>query len=591
MKKVLYFLPLLLCSVWLCGCSDDDDDVVSVNPPKLISIIPKAGSTGGTAIISGVYFSENIADNEVSINGAKAEITAAAHNRLVITLPDNPEGSYKVKVSVRGQSVEGLSFRYAPAPAAPELAVLQLMPSSAYVGDRIKVIGQCFSTVAAENKVTINGVEAEVVEATATILTIVVPDTEEGSYPVKVTVGDKTAEGPAFTYLHVVKLTTASMTPESGKPGQEIVITGEGFGEKPEDNAVTINGVAADVTDVTPTTLTIIAPENPGGTYPVVVTVGDSTVDNLQFTYVEEGYMVTTIAGSGAAATTDGQGLAAAIRSPQGIAFAPDGSLWIAEQNGHKIRRMDAALNVTTVDVTGATLNAPWGCTFDNSGAYVVACKGNNSVLKIAQDGAATPITSTEAYKGPMGVTYDAAGNLYVSERDAKLIRKIAPDGTATTIAIGTKQGPCAAAVDAKGRIYVVNGADYKVFMIDVDGSVKTLFGDGVKPTADTWSDGEPGDPSSATMGQSFCITIASDGNMYITDLLAFVVRRLTPDAAGDYTKGTLETIAGIPFTKGKADGSVKSATFAALGSVAVGADGKIYVADNGNNLIRVISK
>lgn len=187
MKKVLYFLPLLLCSVWLCGCSDDDDDVVSVNPPKLISIIPKAGSTGGTAIISGVYFSENIADNEVSINGAKAEITAAAHNRLVITLPDNPEGSYKVKVSVRGQSVEGLSFRYAPAPAAPELAVLQLMPSSAYVGDRIKVIGQCFSTVAAENKVTINGVEAEVVEATATILTIVVPDTEEGSYPVKVT--------------------------------------------------------------------------------------------------------------------------------------------------------------------------------------------------------------------------------------------------------------------------------------------------------------------------------------------------------------------------------------------------------------------
>lgn len=580
----------MLCCTWLCGCSDDDDKIVQANPPQLISIIPRAGYTGGTAIISGVFFSENAEENEVTINGVKAQVTAAAHNRLAIVLPENPDGEYSVKLTVKGQTVEGLTFRYAPAPAAPELEVLQLMPSVGYVGDVIKVIGQCFSTVAADNKVTINGTAAEVKEATANMLTIVVPDTKEGTYPVQVTVGDKTVNGPEFRYLHVVTLTTATLSPESGKPGQEIVITGEGFGEKPADNKVTINEVAAEVKAVTPTSLTIIAPENPAGTYPIVVTVGDKTVNNLTYTYVYEGYMVSTVAGSGAAATTDGKGLAAAIRSPQGIAFAPDGTLWIAQQNGNAIRKMDADFNVTTVNVTGGTLSAPWGCAFDKAGMFVVANKANNTVLKMTQDGTGTPITASSAYKGPMGVTYDAAGNLYISERDAKIVRKIAPDGAETTYAVGEKQGPCAAAVDAKGRIYVVNGADYKVYMISADGKVGTLFGTGVKPTADTWSDGKPGDLSEATMGQSFGISIASDGTMYITDLLAFVVRKLTPDANGDYDKGTLETIAGVPFTKGKADGAAAKATFNQLGGVAVAGD-KIYVADNANHLIRVISK
>ena len=70
---------------------------------KLISIIPKAGSTGGTAIISGVHFSETAIDNEVFINGVQAEIIDATQNRLVIALPNNPEGTYSIKVSVKGK--------------------------------------------------------------------------------------------------------------------------------------------------------------------------------------------------------------------------------------------------------------------------------------------------------------------------------------------------------------------------------------------------------------------------------------------------------------------------------------------------------
>ena len=217
MKNSIFILSILFCCNLFCGCSESDSSDSRQLPPKLISIIPKAGSTGGTAIISGVYFSETITDNEVFINGVRAEITDATQNRLVIALPDNPEGTYSIKVSVKGETVEGLKFTYATPQAPPELTVLQVMPSSAYAGDLVTLIGQCFSTVVSENQVTINGAVAEVKEATSSQLKIIIPDTEEGSYPIRVKVGTKEAESPLFTYLHTVTLTTSSLAPTRGK--------------------------------------------------------------------------------------------------------------------------------------------------------------------------------------------------------------------------------------------------------------------------------------------------------------------------------------------------------------------------------------
>ena len=107
------------------------------------------------------------------------EIIDATQNRLVIALPNNPEGTYSIKVSVKGEVVEGLKFTYATPQAPPELAVLQVMPSSAYAGDLVTLIGQCFSTVVSENQVTINGVTAEVKEATSSQLKIIIPN-EDG---------------------------------------------------------------------------------------------------------------------------------------------------------------------------------------------------------------------------------------------------------------------------------------------------------------------------------------------------------------------------------------------------------------------------
>lgn len=591
MKNSILILSVLFCCNLLFGCSDSDETESQQFPPKLISIIPKAGSTGGTAIISGVYFSDVIGENEVFINGVQAEITEATHNRLIIALPDNPIGTYSVKVAVKGETTEGLKFTYASPQAPPELAVLQVMPSSAYVGDIVTLIGQCFSTTSTENTVTINGVAAEVKEATASQLKIVIPDTKEGSYPICVKTGDKEAKSPLFTYLHIVKLTTSSIAPARGKAGDEITLSGEGFGDTVEENVVTVNGKQAVVKSVTATTLTFILPENPVGTYPVKVTVADKTVENLSFTYEDFSYTVATVAGNSATTSTDGKGTAASFKFPQSLALAPNGDIWISERGNNAIRKMDGTYNVSTVAKSGTvTFSAPWQGNFDAAGSYYVANKALNNIIKITQDGTCSVFSAGTTFKSPMSVIFDANNNMYVADRDNKAVKKIAPNGTVTSYDMSTlKSGPNCMAVDKKGRIFVGTGGTYRLHMFDTDGTLKTVFGTGVVHTAATYSDGEPNDLSKATMGATFGIAFGPDEVLYITDYTLHTIRTLTPNADGDYTKGTLKTIAGIPGTKGKADGAALTATFNCPVSVLV-TNGIIYVADEQNHLIRSIT-
>ncbi|WP_307995406.1 IPT/TIG domain-containing protein [uncultured Bacteroides sp.] len=590
MKNSILILSVLFCCNLFFGCSDSDETKSQQFPPKLISIIPKAGSTGGTAIISGVYFSDVIGENEVFINGVQAEITDAAHNRLVIALPDNPVGTYSIKVAVKGETAEGLKFTYASPQAPPELAVLQVMPSSAYAGDMVTLIGQCFSTTLTENQVTINGVVAEVKEATVSQLKIIIPDTEEGSYPICVKTGDKEVKSPLFTYLHTVTLTTSSIAPARGKAGDEITLSGEGFGNTVEENIVTVNGKQAVVKSVTATTLAFIMPENPVGTYPVKVTVADKTVENLSFTYEDFSYTVETVAGNSATTSTDGKGTAASFKFPQGLALAPNGDIWIAERGNNVIRKMDGMYNVSTVAKSGTvTFNAPWQGDFDASGSYYVANKALNNIIKVTQDGTCSVFATGTTFKSPMSVIFDGNDNMYVADRDNKAVKKITPDGTVTSYDMSSlKAGPNCIAIDKKGRLFVGTGGTYQLHMFDTDGTLKTVFGTGVAPTAATYSDGEPNDLSTATMGGTFGITFGEDDVLYIADYTMQTIRTLAPNADGDYAKGTLKTIAGIPGTKGKVDGSALTATFNGPASILV--LDKIYVADEQNHLIRAIT-
>ena len=117
---------------------------------------------------------------------------------------------------------------------------------------------------------------------------------------------------------------------------------------------------------------------------------------------------ITLIAGTGDFDDHGDKGLAlnAGLRSPGGLAIGPDGSLYIAEQTTHRIRKIDS-----NGIITGYAGNGKYGYSGDGGSAI----KAN--------------------IKTPFRMDFDREGNLYFSDRDNNRIRKVDINGVITTIA------------------------------------------------------------------------------------------------------------------------------------------------------------
>jgi len=113
---------------------------------------------------------------------------------------------------------------------------------------------------------------------------------------------------------------------------------------------------------------------------------------------------VTTLAGSGESGSTDGTGAAASFERPRGVAVGADGTVYVADYSGRKIRKITAAGVVTTLAGSGQ---------FDS------------------RDGLATGAS----FAGPSGVAVGADGTVYVADQSFNTIRKIKATGAVTTLA------------------------------------------------------------------------------------------------------------------------------------------------------------
>jgi sugar lactone lactonase YvrE len=147
---------------------------------------------------------------------------------------------------------------------------------------------------------------------------------------------------------------------------------------------------------------------------------------------------VTTLAGSttGASGTANGNGTAASFNSPLGLTVDPLGNVWVAEFVGNRLRKIDSAGNVTTVTTA---LNAPRSVAYDSSGDLFVADGGSGRIKRVTQAGAVTDFTAT-TFSTPTGLANDPAGNLYLTEFSGHRIRRITPAGVVTTLT-GTGTG------------------------------------------------------------------------------------------------------------------------------------------------------
>ena len=148
--------------------------------------------------------------------------------------------------------------------------------------------------------------------------------------------------------------------------------------------------------------------------------------------------------------------------SPQGMEFDAAGNLFIANGGFPRIIRVDPSGTITTIAGTGrsgfsgdggpatsAHLAAPNDVAVDAAGNLYIADENNHRIRKVDSSGRITTIAGTgvPGFSGdggpavqallarPRGVAVDTAGNVYIADHDNGRIRKVAPSGTITTIA------------------------------------------------------------------------------------------------------------------------------------------------------------
>jgi poly(3-hydroxybutyrate) depolymerase/sugar lactone lactonase YvrE len=216
--------------------------------------------------------------------------------------------------------------------------------------------------------------------------------------------------------------------------------------------------------------------------------------------------------------------LQARFFDPEGIVLDGSGNLYIADTFDHLVRKVTPDGLITTVAGTEADdyskirfsgdggpgskarLAFPTGVAVDSLGSLFIADSENHRVRRVGPDGiiqtvAGTGVAGSAGDGGaaaqaqlntPWGLALDSQGNLFISDSGNHRVRKLTPDGTITTVAGTGSRGfngdggaaieaqlnqPLGVAVDSQGTLFVVDSLNHRVRRVGLDGVISTVFG------------------------------------------------------------------------------------------------------------------
>lgn len=353
----------------------------------------------------------------------------------------------------------------------------------------------------------------------------------------------------------------------------------------------------------------------------------------LAMTIVAHGQMISTYVGTGTQGYFGDGGAAtdATLYNPSDVALDPAGNLYIADFYNNVVRKVSTAGIITTIAGTGmgsgsagggsfggdggpatdALLNGPYAIAVDAAGNVLFADGYNHNVRKISPAGIITNFAGnhTAAYSGdggqataaalnnPVGLAIDKVGNVYIADDHNHVVRRVTPTGIISTYAGNDTVGysgdgsaattarlnnPIGLAIDSSGNLFIADDVNNNIRKVSPAGIISTYVG--VTDTGHGYT-GDGGPATAARLSLPRHIACDRAGNLYISDLFNDVIRMVS--ASGSHT---ITTFAGIGTYGYSGDGGAATAAeFQSVNGVAIDTGGRVFIADVGNAMIRMV--
>ena len=278
---------------------------------------------------------------------------------------------------------------------------------------------------------------------------------------------------------------------------------------------------------------------------------------NFRVRKVNTAGYISTFAGTGIAGYSGDNGLAPSAEiKPNGVASDSVGNIYISDNSFGVVRKVAAGTNIITTIVgwgyTGfsgdsslavaATLNDPRGMCMDRTGNLYIADVNNHRIRMVdvtghiytfAGDG--LPFFGGDfgyarnaSLDSPMDVACDKYNFIYIADYKNNVIRKVDTAGVITTVVgntipgytgdggaavSATLNGPRGIAVDKNRFLYIADGNNNVIRMVDTFGVITTIAGNGTPGFS-----GDNGLAIGANLYFPQSVKVDTSGNVYIAD-------------------------------------------------------------------------